>query len=252
MGAVFGYNVIMSIFKKKIPKKVKLQIAVVSAILLSIVLLIAIDVYFEGPLTQLLSNRDEVVELIRSAKVLGPLVFILLYALQSVIAPIPGQVVGIVGGYIFGWWGVLWSMIGTAIGFYAVFMLSRKLGRPFAEKVVKKESLDRFDFLLNKRGGAVFFILFLIPGLPDDVVGYVAGLTNIPIKTLMWMAVLGRFPAVVANNYIGDGMGASNYWALVIALVASAIIAVLLYVKRDAWQAWMKKTFGDKDEGKKD
>jgi uncharacterized membrane protein YdjX (TVP38/TMEM64 family) len=231
----------MSIIKKSVSRKTKWQLSLIVLLILLAVGAVVLDVALKGPLTRLMENREEIAQLVRDAKILSPLVYILIYVVQSVLAPIPGQVAGIVGGYIFGWWGVLWSFIGTAIGFYLVFWLARKFGRPLVEKIVKKESLDKFDFLMHKGGGMIFFVIFLLPVFPDDVIGYIAGLTRIPIRTLLAMAVVGRMPAVVFNNLVGMGVEKENYWLLGAVVVLSIVGAIVLYFKRDVISKWLDR-----------
>ncbi len=49
--------------------------------------------------------------------VLAPVVFIAIQALQVIIAPIPGEVTGLLGGFVFGpWLGFFYSTIGLTIG----------------------------------------------------------------------------------------------------------------------------------------
>ena len=48
---------------------------------------------------------------------LGPVIFILLQALQVIVAPIPGEVTGVLGGFLFGeWYGLLYSLVAQAAG----------------------------------------------------------------------------------------------------------------------------------------
>ncbi|MDO4987111.1 MAG: TVP38/TMEM64 family protein [Candidatus Saccharibacteria bacterium] len=223
----------MPIFKQKLSKQTKIQIA--AAILVVIITggYVLWDVTKGGPITQFFSNPEEMRTWIEKQGPLGPLAFILLQFVQTVVAPIPGNVVGILGGYLFGIWGMLWSLIGSAAGFLMVFWLSRKLGRPLVEKVVSKEMLKKFDFVFSKRGPFILFLIFLIPGLPDDVVCYIAGLTEIPISSLMVMVLVGRLPALVANNLIGSGLGEGNYIAVVVFSVIIAILIAIIYLKQE-------------------
>lgn len=229
----------MSIFREKLSRKTKLQLAALVAVIVVVGACIVLDIVLGGPLTFVLTNKDEVVGFVQSLGFWGPLVFVALQALQTVAAPIPGNVTGAVGGFLFGWWGILWTMIGSAIGFYVVFWLSRKFGRRLVEKIIKKESLDKFDYLTNQKGSLVFFLIFLIPGLPDDIVGYVAGLTSIPMKQLMLMAVIGRIPAVVATNMLGAGLGEADVRPVVIIAVVSTIALVAIAVWRKAIMDWV-------------
>jgi uncharacterized membrane protein YdjX (TVP38/TMEM64 family) len=221
----------MPIFKQRLSKKTKIQVAIVCAVIVAIIALLALDVIYDGPLTFVLTNKEEVTSIVHAWGIFGPLVFIILQAIQTIIAPIPLSATGIVGGFVFGWWGVLWTTIGSIIGFWVIFWLARKFGRKFIEKIIRKELIDKFDYITKKRGTFVLFLIFLLPGLPDDVVGYIAGLTKIPIRTLLALAIIGRMPAVVATNMVGAGLGEDNITTVVIILVISAVILAVVAVK---------------------
>lgn len=230
----------MSFLKGNLSRKHKWQFAGVVLLVVAIFAWLTYEVAVGGPLANLMSNRDEIVAVVKSYGWLGPMVFIILQVLQTVAAPIPGMVTGIAGGYIFGMWGILWTLIGTSIGFYLVFLLARKLGRPFVEKIIKKELLDKFDFLLEKGGLWGFFLVFLIPGLPDDVVCYIAGLSKIPIRTLMVLVTLGRLPAVVGSNVIGAGLGDDSIVPVVVISVVTALLLALAYWKKDVVEKFIR------------
>ena len=234
------YNKAMPILQKKLSRKTKWQVAVVSAVLLALIAWIVLDAIFDGPITHFFSNRQEIIELIRGATVLGPLVYVLIYVLSTVIAPIPTPAIAVAGGYVFGTWGMLWSLIGAVLGFYAVFLIARKLGKPFVEKIIKKEAMEKFNNFLGKGNGMLVFMLFLLPIFPDGVLGYLTGLTKIPIKTLMWMAVLGRLPGLVVSNYIGSHLDSGNYWLVAIITVVFVIITAVFYLQRKNIERWIK------------
>lgn len=230
----------MSIFKQKLSKKTKIQVGAVCALVLLLLVLVILDVIFEGPLTHLLTNKDDVVAFVRSLGIFGPLAFIIIQVLQTIFAPIPGNVAGAVGGYLFGWWGVFWTTIGSALGFWAVFWLSRKFGRRLVEKVVKKDALKKFDYLAKDKGGFILFLIFLIPGLPDDVIAYIAGLTTIPIKKLLALAIIGRTPAVIMTNMFGAGLGEDSIYPVVIISVICAVVFAILFFKRNTILDYLK------------
>jgi len=96
-------------------------------------------VYFGWPYLSVLDNPEQTRNLIVEAGAWGPLVFILMQVAQVLIAPIPGQVIGLIGGYLFGpFWGLLYTLTGAAIGLTLIFILARKLGRPFAKRFLSK------------------------------------------------------------------------------------------------------------------
>ena len=237
----------MSIFKQRLSKKTKFQLAVVCSVIVIAFVLLALDFFFKGPITYLLTNKDDVVATVQSSGVFGPVIFMIIQFLQTVIAPIPGGISGAVGGYLFGWWGILWTFIGTFFGFWVVFWLARKFGRSLIEKIIKKESLNKFDYLAKEKGSAAFFLIFLIPGLPDDVIGYIAGLTAIPIKILLALVAVGRMPAIIATNMFGAGLGESNIVPVVAITVVSAIALVFVAIKRDSIMKYLRSNKKDEE-----
>jgi uncharacterized membrane protein YdjX (TVP38/TMEM64 family) len=55
--------------------------------------------------------------------------------LQVIIAPIPGELTGILGGYLFGEWvGLFYSTIGQTVGSVAAFGVGRWLGAHYVSE----------------------------------------------------------------------------------------------------------------------
>ena len=70
-----------------------------------------------GVLWSLFRDRAALQTWIASFGAWAPLVSIMLNAAQVIIAPIPGQIIGLANGYLFGAWiGTLYSLIGVMIG----------------------------------------------------------------------------------------------------------------------------------------
>ncbi len=223
----------MSIFKKNLPKKSKLKIALLIFLIILLTVGIILDVLLNGPLTSFLTNREEIIKRVNEAGIFAPLIYIFLQILQTVLAPIPGGVVSPIGGFLFGWWGVLWTSIGATIGAGIVFYVSKRFGRSLVEKIIKKEALEKFDFVFGDRAGIIIFLLFLIPGLPDDTICYIGGLTKVPIKTLLISFFVGRLPAVIGNNYIGMGLGEGNLALVLLTSILGILIIGFVYWKQD-------------------
>lgn len=210
--------------RPRITSRTWFKVALVTVAALAFIGYLAWDVAFHGPLFQLWTNKDLLLDRIRSCGPLAPLAYILLQTIQTVVAPIPGQVVGSIGGLLFGWWGILWTLIGSTIGYLIVLLLSKRFGRPLLEKIFKKSAISKFDFILSSRSSAmILFAIFLLPGFPDDIVCYIAGLTNLSIKKLMVIILLGRFPTIVLTNYLGAGLTTNPG-----IVVACAVIGVLI------------------------
>ncbi len=196
-------------------------------------------------------NADALKHFILDFGVAAPVFFVGLQVLQVVAAPIPGQAAGFVGGYVFGWqMGVMFTMIGLTLGSWLVFLLSRKLGRRFVERLNGAAAMKEFEELLLKResrekglygkskrvvcahGLLTFFIIMLLPGLPDDLVCFVAGLTGIPIWQLMIATIVGRFPGMLVLSLAGDGFSKARSNGVFIIFIAITLALTTLYLCR--------------------
>lgn len=219
--------------KKRLARSIKLKVVVLAIAAIALVIYLALDIALQGPLTSLLMNRDQLVASVESWGIFAPLLYILLQIAQTVAAPIPGQLVGSVGGFLFGAWGILWTTIGSLVGCWIVFKLARRFGRPLLEKIFKKSVIAKFDFILEaKSASLILFAIFLLPGFPDDVVCYIAGLTKVPIPKLMLLVGLGRLPTIVMTNFLGAGIS-DNLGLVAIVSVASILILGFFVWKRE-------------------
>lgn len=221
------------IARKHLSRSTKINLAVTIIVAAAIVLYLIFDIVFHGPLMSLLMNRDQLVRSVESWGAFAPILYMLLQIAQTVVAPIPGQVVGSVGGFLFGAWGIIWTTIGTLIGCYIVFRLARRFGRPLIEKIFKKSVIEQFDFILNSKSTSlILFAIFLLPGFPDDLVCYLAGMTRLSIRRLMVILFLGKLPTIILTNFLGAGL--SDNLGLVAGL--SVVMVMLLGIavwKRD-------------------
>ena len=128
------------------------------------------------------------------------LMFILIQAVQVIIFIIPGELVEIGAGYLFGTtMGSLYSILGIAIGSAVSFMIARFLGYDFVKKVVPKQMFNTLkDFVKeDERSGTVLFLLFFIPGTPKDALAYFAGITPISYIKFIIISMFARLPAIV-------------------------------------------------------
>jgi uncharacterized membrane protein YdjX (TVP38/TMEM64 family) len=161
------------------------------------------------------------------------IVFIMIQALQVVFAPIPGEVTGFIGGYLYGKvLGVLFSTVGLTFGSFLAFEIARVFGTALVKKVVKQEAMERFDYFVTHRGVHIAFILFLVPGFPKDSLCYLLGLTHLRRIDFLLMNVFGRLPGTLILNLEGDAVRSGKYQAFFILLAASVVLTVLLYFLR--------------------
>ena len=166
---------------------------------------------------------------VRTAGPWAPLAFIGLYIAQSIAAPIPGQALNFAAGYLFGLIpGILYSWLGLILGSTAALLLARYLGRPLVQRLVAPTALAKMDRLAENRGLVFFFLVFLIPGLPDDIACFVAGLTSLPLLALIAVSAVARLPSVIASVWLGvhaQGLPWQGWLILAGLTVALALVA---------------------------
>ena len=208
-------------------KSKKFLICKISLALLGLLTIILVLKYLPRIL-ELTVSLDNFRNYIISLGSFGSVVFIFFQILQTVIAPIPGEVIQVAGGYIYGvTFGVIYSTLGLLLGAIMAFYFTRLIGTPFIKKLInKKNSQWMADIMDSKKFSALLFIVFLVPGLPKDFLIYVAGLT--PINPLKFFGILliSRFPWLLASVSIGSNLHYGNY----ISTIIVSLIAIVSFI----------------------
>ncbi len=210
-------------------RNIKLLIAIAVIVALVIFLLTDTGKQLWG-LFQL--SGDQFKTYIESKGKWGPILFFILSYLQVVIAPIPGQVTYFVGGVLFGTWGgFLINHTATILASITVYWLGSAFGEPLVDKLAGKGKTKKaVDFV--KRNGPIFFLLaFVIPGLPDDLLCYVAGIVTLPFAIFLVLVVVSRIPATLFSSLLGNGILAwtTTQTILVVAILAVFITLVVIF-----------------------
>jgi uncharacterized membrane protein YdjX (TVP38/TMEM64 family) len=170
------------------------------------------------PLVGFFEDQEQVRQWLADFGPLAPLISIGLNVAQVLLAPVPGQVIGLANGYLFGvLWGTIYSLIGILIGSALAMGLGRWLGRPVVERFVGPDHLARWDHLAARRGPLFFFLVFLLPLVPDDIACFAVGLSPLSIPYMVTLATIGRLPGLIVSSWIGANASSLSPvgWALV-------------------------------------
>ena len=196
-------------------------------------------------LVRFYSSKKKVGEYLKSFGPWAPVVFIAIQAMQVVLAPIPGEATGILGGYLFGTWlGFLYSTVGLTLGSVADFLLGRWLGLPVVRRVVSIEVYHRFDFISRAGGELVTLVCFLIPGFPKDYLCFLLGVSPLQFGMFFMISTFGRIPGTWLLSVQGAKVRDAQYLEFVIYLLVAALAAVLAYIYREKIYRWMHRRDG--------
>lgn len=194
---------------------------------------------------QLFTDRDAVKDFIDSFGLAAPLVFIAIQVLQVVFAPIPGEMTGFIGGYLFGASiGFLLSTFALTLGSALNFSIGRYLGRRFVRRLIPDDVLERFDRVLKHQGILISFALFLIPGFPKDYLCFFLGFGAIPFKVFIVLAGFGRMPGTLLLSLQGAFVFKQNYELFALVFCGCLLIALIGYRYRENIYNWVEKING--------
>ncbi|WP_339239548.1 TVP38/TMEM64 family protein [Paenibacillus sp. FSL R5-0517] len=212
-------------------KKVMINLLLGLFLMLSIGLL----VYYSPAIIKIMSSMDNFREYIHSTGHWGPIMFILFQILQIVVAPIPGEVVQVAGGYIYGTAiGSLYTTIGLILGSAIAFYFTRFIGRAYISRLLQKKNYKWMSFIHDeKKFSAFLFIFFVIPGLPKDMLVFVAALTSIRSFKFFMILIIGRLPWIIASAAVGSTIHMQQYTIAISISVIAVIGFVLGYIYRD-------------------
>ena len=197
-------------------------------------LIIALVLVFRDELWGLFKDREAIRVWIGERGVLWPLAYIAMQVLQVVIFVIPGELVQVAGGYVFGFaLGSLYTLVGIALGSLVNFYAGRLLGRPFVESLFARERIEEIERVTGSgKGAAGFFLLFIIPGIPKDVLCYVAGVSRLGFPAFLAVSMAGRLPGILGSAFMGSAAYTGAYRSAIIVLaVAAALFALGLAFK---------------------
>ena len=154
----------------------------------------------------------------------GWIIMLIIQILQIFIAFIPGEIIEILSGILYGPLGGLsLCLIGLIIGSTLIYFTIKL----FANNQISKyrEKFKTYDFLNNpKKININIFILFLIPGIPKDIFLYL--IPFLPIKLVQFLIIssVARIPSILSSTIVGSSLIEGNYIA---SLLIFCIFAIL-------------------------
>lgn len=142
----------------------------------------------------LLTSPEVLVKKIKTYGFIGPVIFLFLQIVQVVFPVIPGGASCLAGVLAFGpIEGFIYNYVGLTLGSIVAYMLSRNFGLPLIKKLFKEETINKYlKYIRTKKFEKVFFLGILLPGAPDDLLCYIAGIRDLTFKKFLVMILVGK------------------------------------------------------------
>lgn len=199
--------------------------------------------------------RDLVTQIYETVGYLGVALWV---AIESVIIPIPSELVLPFAGFLVGeggaiepitgqpwnyWLVVLAGTIGATVGALVAYGIGAWGGRPLIERWgryigISTRDLDRADDFFARHGQAATFFGRLIPVI-RSLVSFAAGISRMPLGRFTLFTFLGSLPFTAALAFAGLQLGAN--WEDIGAVIKQfeyVVLAVLVLIAA-VW-IWMR------------
>lgn len=190
----------------------------------------------------LVTDREAMAAWLAQRGVAAPVIFISLQVFQVLLAPVPGETTGFIGGYLFGpAAGFCYSTVGLTLGSWLSFGVSRRLGREPVRRWISPRRLERFDQLMRRQGVLAAFALFLIPGFPKDYLCLFLGLSRMSWRLFLPLVAVGRIPGTLMLSFQGAALAHRDYGVLAVLVAFCVLILGLLVAYRSELYGWIER-----------
>ncbi len=180
----------------------------------------------------------------------GPLLYMLIYALGTVLF-FPGSVMTLAGGALFGpYWGTFYNLTAATLGAGGAFLIARYLASDWVSakadngadngadgdaKAVQTGRLQRIKQGVDKEGWRFVAFTRLVPLFPFNLLNYALGLTRIRFTHYLLASYICMLPGTFAYTYLGyagrEAVGGGD-GLIQKGLLALALLAVVAFLPR--------------------
>ena len=151
------------------------------------------------------SSQEKLRTFIDGFGMAGGLIFVLIQIIQVVVPIIPGGISCLAGVLMFGGgMGFVYNYIGICIGSVLAFLIAKAYGKPLLQKLFQPKLLEKYEnwTQTQNRFAKLFALAIFLPVAPDDFLCYLAGTTNMRLKTFTVIILLGK-PCSIAAYSLG-------------------------------------------------
>jgi uncharacterized membrane protein YdjX (TVP38/TMEM64 family)/rhodanese-related sulfurtransferase len=134
--------------------------------------------------------------------VAGPIVFMAIYALGTVLF-LPGSIITLAGGALFGpVWGTVYNLTGATAGAAVAFLAARYLASDWVHRRAGGRTRQLIEGV-EKEGWRFVAFVRLVPLFPFNLLNYALGLTRISLAQYIVASFVFMLPGAIAYTYLG-------------------------------------------------
>lgn len=152
---------------------------------------------------EIFTDQDQLQQQLSGAGIFAPGLFVLIQIVQVIVPILPGGVSCLLGVLFFGKvQGFVYNYIGLCIGSWIVFELARGYGSGLVRQLIGDKSFERYSSYLTKEKHfhTFFAACIFMPCAPDDILCYIAGLSDMSRRMFVAIILLGKPWAILAYS----------------------------------------------------
>ncbi|MFR1723166.1 VTT domain-containing protein [Emergencia timonensis] len=99
------------------------------------------------------------------------------------------------------------------------------------------------DSLNSKKAYTIVFLIYVIPGLPKDIVSYAAGVSEMKCKPFLILSLIGRIPGMAGSLLIGSLYMKQHYIGMGIIAVLAVVAFIICIIFRKRISKYLDKFY---------
>lgn len=213
--------------------KQKKKTILVTCLLIGLFTLICLFLY--KPFITLFENPQALKQELSKFGIFGQLFMIMIMALQIVFAFLPGEIIEVMSGFLYGSIGGMFiCMLGSFIGSTLVFSFVRKFGLRFITRFFRIEQIHNINFINDtQKRNILLFIIFFVPGTPKDILTYIMPLTDIKLSTFLFITTFARIPSIITSTVGGSAIASNQFSFSILIFTITGFISIIgIYMYR--------------------
>ncbi|MGC3948696.1 MAG: VTT domain-containing protein [Chryseolinea sp.] len=176
------------------------------------------------------NDQERIRSWVKRFGILGPIVLILVMAVQIFLLFIPNLLLFVIAIMCYGpVWGTVISLIGVTASSSLGYYIGGKLGPRAIDRFVSEQAQNKLAFFVKRYGAKAIFV-FRLSSLSSDALGFVAGILEMSYKKFVVATLAGITPVLIMLAIYGKN---GRIDKALIWLGAFAVTSLLIYVLFD-------------------